>query len=122
MFAIQQNAGINFWFYCLSFPLFLGILLIALGAGSKMSRWLYVDVDRTNSRDGDGPKHITLGFPLPLGLAAWFLRTFGGSIKGLKGVNVDVVAEAIKSAKNITEPLIVNVDDGDGEKVQVYIG
>ncbi|MFN3491045.1 MAG: SHOCT-like domain-containing protein, partial [Anaerolineales bacterium] len=35
MFAIQQNAGLNFWFYCFSLPLFFGILLIAIGAGSK---------------------------------------------------------------------------------------
>lgn len=42
MFGIQQNAGINFWFYCMSMPLFLGILFTVLGAGSRTSRWLYV--------------------------------------------------------------------------------
>ena len=123
MFSIQQNAGLNFWFYCLSMPLAFGIMLIALGAGSKTSRWLYVNVDRTRSKDQDGPRRISLAFPLPLGFAAWFIRTFGSRIEGLKNTNVDDVVHAIALAKNIKDPLIVHVDDGDdGERVQVFIG
>lgn len=123
MFAIQQNSGMNFWFYCLGMPLFLGILLIVLGAGSRTSRWIYVNVDRTRSRDQDGPRKITIALPLPLGLVGWFLRTFGSRISGLRNTNVDEVLQAISMAKNMTEPLIVNVDDADdGEKVQVFIG
>ena len=123
MFSIQQNAGLNFWFYCLSMPLAFGIMLIALGAGSKTSRWLYVNVDRTRSKDQDGPRRISLAFPLPLGFAAWFIRTFGKHIEGLKNTNVDDVVHAIALAKNIKDPLIVHVDDADdGERVQVFIG
>jgi hypothetical protein len=123
MFSIQQNAGMNFWFYCLSMPLAFGILLIALGAGSRTSRWLYVNVDRTRSKDQDGPRKISLAFPLPLGFAAWFIRNFGSRIDGLKDTNVDDVVTAISMAKNIKDPLIVHVDDGDdGERVQVFIG
>lgn len=123
MFGIQQNAGLNFWFYCLGMPLVFGILLIALGAGSRTSRWLYVNVDRTRSKDTDGPRKISLAFPLPLGFAAWFIRTFGNRIEGLKNTNVDEVVQAIALAKNIKDPLIVHVDDADdGERVQVFIG
>ena len=71
IYAIQQNSGLNFGFFCLLLPLFLGVLLIVLGAGGQSSKWLYVDVDRRNA--DDGPRNITLGFPLPLGLTAWFL-------------------------------------------------
>jgi hypothetical protein len=123
MFSIQQNSGLNFWFYCLSMPLAFGIVLIALGAGSRTSRWLYVNVDRTRSKDQDGPGRISLAFPLPLGFAAWFIRTFGSRIDGLKNTNVDDVVTAIALAKNIKDPLIVHVDDTDsGERVQVFIG
>ncbi len=123
MFAVQQSAGVNAWFYCLSLPLFFGILLIAIGAGSKSSRWLYVNVDRSQSKDKDGPKKISLAFPLPLGLAGWFIKTFRGRIEGLKNTNVDDVIYAISIAKNIADPLIIHVDDSDdGEKVQVFIG
>lgn len=124
LFSIQQNAGLNFWFYCLSLPLFFGILLIAIGAGSKKARWLYVNVDRTQSKKKDGPRKISLAFPLPLGLASWFIKNFGHRIDGLKHTNVDDVIQAIALAnKSFTDPIIVHVDDtDDGEKVQVFIG
>ena len=120
IYSIQQSAGINFWFYCLMFPLFLGVLLIVLGAGTG-SKWLYVNVDRRNAHDG--PKNITLGFPLPLGLTAWFLRTFGHTIHGLERTNVDDIIQVLNVTSTTSEPLIVNVQDGrNGEHVQVYIG
>ena len=121
MFGIQKNSGLNFWFFCMTMPLFLGILLTMLGAGSRTSRWLYVNVDR--SHQTEFPRNITIAFPLPLGLASWALKNFGHMFSGLKNSNVDEIVQAIAMAKNITEPLIVNVDDGDdGEKVQVFIG
>lgn len=120
MFGIQQNAGINFWFYCMSMPLFLGILFTVMGAGSRTSRWMYVNVDRSHQEEW--PRNITIALPLPLGLVTWFLKNFGSRIEGLKNTSVDEIIRAISMAKNITEPLIVHVDDDDGEKVQVFIG
>ena len=121
IYGTQQNGGMNFWFYCLLFPLFLGVLLIVLGAGGQSSRWLYVNVDRRYAEDG--PRNITLGFPLPLGLTSWFLRTFGHYIHGMKNTNVDDIIQILDTTKKSGEPFIVNVqDDEDGEHVQVYIG
>ena len=120
MFSIQQNMGLNFWFFCMSMPLLLGILLIALGAGSGSARWLYVNVDR--SQRADWPKNITIALPLPLGLVGWFLKNFGSHIEGLKRTTVDEVIMAISAAKTVTEPLIIHVDDDGGERVQVFIG
>lgn len=123
MFAIQQSTGINFWFLCLGMPLTIGILLTIMGAGSRTSRWIYVNVDRSRSKDQDGPRKITIALPLPLGLVAWFLKTFGHRIDKFKNTNVDEVVAAIAAAKNMTDPLIVHVDDSeDGERVQVFIG
>ncbi len=122
MFGIQQNAGTNFWFYCMGMPLFLGIMFTVMGAGSKTSRWMYVNVDRTRAKDSDGPRNITIALPLPLGLVSWFLKNFGSRIDKLKNSNVDEIIQAIAMAKNINEPLIVHVDDDDGERVQVFIG
>lgn len=121
IYSIQQNAGMNFWSYCLMLPLFLGIALIVIGAGGQNSRWLYVNVDRRYAHDG--PKNITLGFPLPLGLTSWFLRTFGRKIQGMKNTNVDDIIQILDATGRSDEPFIVNVnDDGDDERVQVYIG
>jgi hypothetical protein len=104
----------------MSMPLLFGILLIALGAGSGTSRWLYVNVDRTHQNEW--PRNITIALPLPLGLVGWFLRNFGSHIEGLKKTAVDEVLMAVSMAKSLTEPLIVHVDDDGGERVQVFIG
>ncbi len=121
IYAIMQSAGYNFWFYCMWLPFLMGVLLMALAAWSRTARWLFVNVDR--SRTPDGPRRIFLGFPLPLNLAGWFLRTFGTHIRGLGETNVDEIVQAISLANTMEEPLIVNVDDSeDGERVQVFIG
>jgi hypothetical protein len=121
MYSIQQRAGVNFWFVFLLIPLLLGVVLIALGASGQTSKWLYVNVDRRNAHDG--PRNITLGFPLPLGLAAWFLRTFGHNIRGMRNTNVDEIIQILDATGKSGAPLIINANDNeDGEHVQVYIG
>ena len=122
IYGVQQSAGIiNFWFFCLLVPLLLGVWLIALSAGGQGSKWLYVNVDRRNA--ADWPRNITLGFPLPLGLTAWFLRTFGHTIPGMKNTNVDEIIQILDATGKSGAPLIINANDNeDGEHVQVYIG
>jgi hypothetical protein len=121
IYAIQQNAGANFWFYCMILPLMLGVLLIALGSGGRASRWIYVNVDRRNAKPGDGPRHITLGFPVPLGFMGWFFSTFGQNIEGMGKGTGRAIADMLEAAKDSDEPLMVHVDD-DEAHVQVYIG
>jgi hypothetical protein len=121
IYSIQQSAGVNFWFFCLMVPLLFGVLLIALGAGGQGSKWLYVNVDRRQAHDW--PQNITLGFPLPLGLTAWFLRNFGHNIRGMGKTNVDEIIQVLDATGKSGAPFIVNVHDNeDGEHVQVYIG
>jgi hypothetical protein len=123
IYGIQQNGGASFWFFCMILPLLLGVLLIALGAGGRSSRWLYVDVDRRNAKAGDGPGRITLGFPLPLGFVAWFFRTFGSNFQGMSKGRVDGIIQMMNATRDSNEPLIINVDDSDdGEHVRVFIG
>ena len=123
IYEIQQSAGTNFWFYFMLLPLMLGVFLIALGAGARTSRWIYIDVDRRSARAGDGPRHITLALPLPLGLVAWFFRTFGRHLHGMSSGRVDGIIQMLEVTRNSGEPLIINVDDrDDGEHVQLFIG
>jgi hypothetical protein len=121
IYSVQQRSGVNFWFFFLMIPLLLGVLLIALGAGAQSSKWLYVNVDRRNANDW--PRNITLGFPLPLGLTAWFLRNFGHNIHGMRNTNVDEIIQILDATGKSGAPLIINANDNeDGEHVQVYIG
>jgi len=121
IYSIQQNAGVNFWFYCMTLPLMFGVLLIALGSGGRASRWIYINVDRRDVKPGDGPMHITLGFPIPFGLVAWFFETFGHNIHGMNKGRVEGIVQMMHATKDSGEPLMINVDDDDA-RVQVYIG
>lgn len=120
LYSLVQASNYGFWFFCAWMPLLVGVLLLALFAGSRTSRWLYV---RVQQPEGESPRNITLGLPLPLGLVGWFLRNFGHSIEGLRHTNVDEIIRLVSDGVSSREPLIVNVDEGKGgEKVQVYIG
>ncbi|MBI1794230.1 MAG: hypothetical protein HYR70_08555 [Chloroflexi bacterium] len=121
LYTLVNASNFGFWFYCAWLPLLLGVLLLALFAGSRTSRWLYVKVQQAEG--SDGPRNITLGFPFPLGLAGWFLRNFGHNIEGLSRTSVDEIIQILSNGFSAKEPLIVNVDEGEhGERVQVYIG
>ena len=119
LFVLVQNSNYGFWFACAWVPLLLGVLLVALSAGGMNARWLYVNVEQ---EPGEWPQHITLGFPVPLGLLGWLLRTFGHYARDMDRERVDDILRLLKTA-DAHGPLIVNVDEGDhGERVQVYIG
>jgi len=120
MYAIMRGPGMNFWFYFLILPLLLGVTILVAAVGSRKARWIFVNVQQ---KSGEKPAHIFLGFPLPLKLAAWFLRTFGNRIPSLNNTGVDEVIQVMETGFTGDEPLIVHVDEGnDGERVQVYIG
>jgi hypothetical protein len=118
MYKNIHPSAISAWFYCLGFPIFLlGVLVIIMGVGSKTARWIFVSVKQ---KPGESPRHIRIGFPLPLTLTSWFLRNFGYKIEGLANIPVDQMIDALQQS---SDPLVVNVDEGeDGEKVQVVIG
>jgi hypothetical protein len=120
MYTLVQAARLNFWFFFLTAVLLLGVLVIVAAIGSRKARWIFVDV---HQKPGEKPARIFLGFPLPLKLAAWFLRNFGHYIPDLGKTNVDEVIQMVEAGFTGKEPLVVNVDEGDdGERVQVYIG
>jgi hypothetical protein len=124
MYAVLRGPGLNFWFFFLLLPLLLGVLVIVLAVGSHKARWIFIDVQQ---KPGERPEHIFLGFPIPLGLTAWFLRTFGNRIPGLRDseMKMDEVSQFLKTGFSSQEPFIVDVDEregGDGERVKVYIG
>ena len=121
IYSVQQSSGLSFWFFFLLIPLLIGVLLIALGASGQSARWLYINVDRRNAQEG--PRNITLGFPLPLGLTAWVLRNFGHHMRGMDYTNVDEIIQILDATGKSGAPLIINANDNeDGEHVQVYIG
>jgi hypothetical protein len=120
MYSLVQAARFNFWFFCLVIVLLLGVLVIVAAIGSRRARWIFVDV---HQKPGEKPERIFLGFPLPMKLAAWGMRTFGHKIPDMDKAKVEGVAQVIETGFTGENPLVVNVDEGeDGERVRVYIG
>ena len=121
--AVESAGGVNFWFFCAAVPFTLGLLAIILAWQSRVSPWLHL---RVQQAPGETPQHIAISMPLPTGLAAWFLRTFGHRIPAMKEQGLDELDEVILAVgKNISpdNPIYLQVDEGeDGEKVEIYIG
>jgi hypothetical protein len=119
MFLAYASSGFGFWFACMWFPFLFGVLIMALAAASRTARWLHV---RVHQPPGESPQKIAISFPIPIRLVGWFFRTFRNTIPGLDSVpNMD---EMLKALDHITpeSPFFVEVDEGDGERVEVYIG
>lgn len=121
MYAAYSATGhLGFWFGCATLPFILGVIVMALAGFSQSARWLHV---RVKTGQEEWPRNIAISFPLPIGLTAWFLRTFGSRIPKLRETGVDELIMALGEHTSAESPLYINVDEGGhGEKVQVYIG
>jgi hypothetical protein len=118
MYSIYNASGFGFWFACAWFPFLISVSILALAWASRRAHWIHV---RIRQRPGERPQNIAISFPLPLTLTAWILRTFRGKIPTPEGVNPD---EMILALNHITpeKPFYVEVNEEDGERVEVYIG
>jgi hypothetical protein len=119
MYLAYESSGFGFWFACTWFPFLIGVAVMALAAGSRTARWLHV---RIKQSPGEHPQNISFSFPIPIRITAWFLRTFRHTIPGLDEVpDMDEMFKALENVSPET-PFYVQVDEDDGERVEVYIG
>jgi hypothetical protein len=109
-----------FWFFCAIFPALLGALIVALSIWSRKSRWVHVRI--RESKDGR-KKNIKISLPVPTELVSWGMQTFGGQIPGLREQPevIKMVPELLKALEESGEPVVVEVNDKDGDEVRVYI-
>jgi len=120
MFWAYQSTGFSFWFGCAWLPFLTGLAVMVIAWGSRTARWLHL---RVQQAPGNWPRTIAFSFPLPLRLAAWFVRTFGRFIPQLEPVGLDEMILALGRTTSTDTPFYVEVDEGEnGERVQVYIG
>jgi SHOCT-like domain len=118
LYTIYNAGGFNFWFACAWFPFMLSVAIIALAWASRSAHWLHV---RVHQRPGERPQNIAISLPIPLTLMAWGLRTFRSKIPNIQGMNPD---EMILTLKHVSpeQPFYVEVNEDNGERVEVYIG
>jgi hypothetical protein len=117
MYASLQASGFSFWFYCAWLPFLLGVLVVAVAFSSRTSRWIYVNVKQ---KPGESPQRIVIAFPLSL--VSWLLMFVKGKMYEHERGAMDEVLGAVFNSTKSTEPLMVDVQEEDGEHVQVYIG
>ena len=70
---------------------------------------------------------ISISLPLPLRVANWALTFAQGFVPESERTKVQMAAEFVDAARenlrsSETEPIMINIDDDDGDRVQVFIG
>jgi hypothetical protein len=118
MYSLYRSNGFGFWFACSWFPFLLSVAIVALAWASRSAHWLHV---RVHQPPGQRPQNIAISFPIPLTLMAWFLRTFRNKIPRMDGMNPD---EMILVLNHVSpeKPFYVEVNEENGEHVEVYVG
>lgn len=119
MYWAMQAAGTGLWFVCAWVPFLLGVAVMLLAWSSRSARWLHL---RVHERREGRSQRIALSFPIPLRLTAWFLRTFGKWIPNLEQTGIDEIVKALEDDTSPDAPVNIEVDEGKGERVQIYIG
>ena len=119
LMAQAALAGSAFWVLCASLPFTIGVLLMVVGWGSRTAHWLHL---RVQQPPGETPQRIAISFPIPLRFVGWVLHTFRGRIPGIENIDLEALLVAVGSSTNPENPLYIEADEGNGEKVQIYIG
>ncbi len=117
----SSEGAVTFWFVCLLSLFILTFMLTALAFLSRRSAWIHVRVKEK------GGRKIAISLPLPLGLAQWGISIARGFVPEKEQKNLEIASEFVQEARDglkhpQTDPLMINVDDEDGDQVQVFIG
>jgi hypothetical protein len=109
------------WWWLLAVPTLLGgVLMIAFALATRNAAWIHL---RVNTGQDSWPRRIVISMPLPLRLAAWFLRIFQRYIPGLEGTAVDELILELERSVTSDAPIYIHVeDDAGGESVEVRLG
>ena len=94
--------------------LFVAVLLLM----GRRSTWFYINVEE---KDGH---QFTFGMPMPLGLVNWSIKVARPFVPDKQAAHLETANAFVSVMKDDPEaaPIIIDVDDEDGDKVQVYIG
>ena len=105
----------SFWIFCSWLPMLLGLLVLFLGWWSRNARWVHVRVQEA------GGNRVSISMPLPLRLAGWALRVFGPMIPQVREQKLEFLPDILDAVSETRDPITVDVDDKNGDRVKVYI-
>lgn len=119
LFLLYQSVNPAFLgFFCL-WPIFIGALLsAAVLILAQRSTWLYLNIEERN-----GVK-IRAAFPLPLSFVKWAVRIARPFVPAEQFMYLQLAASLVDMMQSSPDrdPIAINVDDGNGDRVQIYIG
>jgi len=116
----------GFWMVCGVFPLLLGIIVLVLSFWSRTARWLHIRVRAAQGAHGTGGKpatRVAISMPIPAQTIGWMLKLFGRFIPGLRDQPqvYNMIPEMMAALDKSGDPLVVEVNDKNGDEVRVYI-
>ena len=120
--AYNTHERLTAGFWLAWIPLTIGIIITVLAVLSSQAVWVHV---RINTGKNEFPRHVNVSLPVPAFLASFFMKSSGRfhldalTKSRLSGLDLD---ELIRELRNADSPIMVEVDEGSGEKVKVYIG
>lgn len=107
----------------LGFMCIWSIFLIAFFASlllllARRSTWFYIKVEE---KDGS---RFAFGMPMPLGLVNWSIKVASPFVPDKQAAHLETASAFVSVMKDDPEvvPIVIDVDDEDGDKVQIYIG
>jgi hypothetical protein len=105
-------------FLCIWSVFLLGLLATLLLLSARRAPWLHLRV-----REQDGQR-FAISLPLPLGLAHWIISIARNFVPAKQARHLETADAFVTAMRDDPrrEPIIIDVDDDDGDKVEIYIG
>ncbi len=93
-------------------------LVALLALWSRWATWIHVRVQEK------GGRRIPISFPVPLGLGQWAIGLARNFVDDDVKVHLEMASQFLREMRHAPEqqPLMIDVNDEDGDQVQVYIG
>ena len=115
----QDRSSIAFFgFLCVWTIFILALFITVILLITRRTTWFYIDVD-----DADGT-HFTFGMPMPLGWVNWLVGIGRPFVPAEQAGYLDTASAFVAAMKNDPDalPIVIDVDEEDGDKVVIYIG
>ena len=105
-------------FMCVWSIFVVALLATVLVLLARKAPWLHVRVQEK------GGRRIAISLPLPLRLANWGINIAKFIVPADQSMYLEMAAAFMKQMTNDPdqEPIVINVDDDDGDRVQLYLG
>jgi len=120
LYQSYANVGLGFRFWLSWIPFLIGLLLVYLGFVLNQARWIHIHIRQP---EGEKPSRIIIGFPLPVRLMMKLLPLFRNKLPtNIQDMDLEEMLNSLDESISSDDPIVINVDDEDGSKVEIYIG